>query len=131
MNNTLQLKHLASYLPYGLKLIGNNSGNILTLEYCRMIDLKVKEYVYNTDYYDVKPLLHPLERLTEPILEGGKTPLEWLDENMEFKSFNPPVLNDGTVLMQHWEEYQKLFEWHFDVFSLIPQGLAEPIEQNK
>ena len=58
----LELKQLVPYLPYGLKMYKKNKS-ILKASLLNLDSLLHQGYV---------PYLHPLSRLTEPILEGGK-----------------------------------------------------------
>ena len=38
--------------------------------------------------------------------------------------YKPNDIELGMVLSKMYIEVVKLFEWHFDVFGLIPEGLA-------
>lgn len=74
-----------------------------------------------------KPILHPLSDLTKEIEHNGEkfVPIHWFDENFDHNEAFPLVLNSrGIVEMKHWNEFQKLFEWHFDIFGLIENYLA-------
>ena len=83
MENKLELKHLAPYLPYGLEIQCEDWKGILTgLRYNTSKDkyavLKVKDC--NSDYYDLrptkghiaKPILRPLSSLIKEIEHKGK-----------------------------------------------------------
>ena len=91
-------------------------------------------------------LLYPLDRLTKEIEHNGErfVPIEKLAENYRKdypNSENTKSRSIATIkmLLLEWDndaEREKmhidywiielLFEWHFDVFNLIPQGLALP-----
>jgi hypothetical protein len=114
----LELKHLAPYLPYELKMekikgfedirtMGsdiNNSSTIVNIGACIRLQYK--------------PILRPLSDLTkvngfslsDMISHGYHNPF-WLPENFEVK-----------YLMNL--DFEKLVSWHFDVFGLIEKGLA-------
>ena len=126
---TLELKHLAPYLPYRLK-IRNKS---LKGETLGMYEMEV-ENDNNHGILNVLngvnqiPLLHPLDRLTEPI--------DFDDGNVSFAAGLKLYCKADVEYCQSmplgcdYETIQKLYEWHFDVFGLIEKGLAEPIKPN-
>ncbi len=73
----IQLKHLAPYLPYGLKLIRQmyKNGEIqnsldLTVENLNQVIINVNNNVENKSYF---PLLYPLSYLTKEITVDGNT----------------------------------------------------------
>ena len=82
----LELKHLAPYLPYGLNVEHKQGKNKASIDEVVRIEVQQADSVvlstitdkwscYGAKYQDIKPLLHPLSRLTEPTLEGSKVPL--------------------------------------------------------
>ena len=95
-----ELKHFAPYLPYGLKFINKTiyGKTIVEMNTYNILNLLV----------DSKPILRPLSNLTKDeyshLLYGN--PLEYKINELPYKPFI------------------KLLENHFDVFHLIPQGLA-------
>jgi hypothetical protein len=130
----IELKHLSPYLPYGLKcwVMGEviNEGSDVTIP--KEFDIVGASTVWieiyeigrtvteQFSFEDVKPLLHPLSRLTDEHigeLEGC--------HNFSSMSYSD-IKTDPT--RYPFTIVQKLFEWHFDVFGLIDKGLAEPIE---
>jgi hypothetical protein len=87
----------------------------------------------------MKPLLHPLSDLTNPIkVEGHNNGKEFVPIDEFFIMYGggfkdkKAFLNTGlidSILNSSYESYtysliSKLFEWHFDVFGLIKSGLA-------
>lgn len=129
----LELKHLAPYLPYGLGVeiydSDNNydvpdNGTVMTMG----TDL-LNHHVGGT--FHLKPLLRPLSDLTIEIEHNGEkfVPIEWI-ENEHDIDFNLMLfpLNDEGICNAPYFVVEKLFEWHFDVFGLIDQGLAKPIQ---
>lgn len=132
----LELKHLAPYLPYGLK--GRvNKETYLQEEHERIgelktIDLADHNYelaVYGElgyflcDIHEFKPILRPLSDLTKEIEYNGKIiiPINELGININWYNFEQ--LKHYYTLFNVYE-YIKLLEWHFDVFRLIDKGLA-------
>ena len=140
----LELKNIAPYLPYGLKMkhyennrIGNLQG-VSTNTLGQPYSLCVNTNWYNSFVY--KPILRPLSDLTKEIEVNGIKfkPSEYIDLNfIGFEMYvddeisfdysysdcrgeisNTFELNDVVSI------YNKLLEWHFDVFGLIEQKLA-------
>lgn len=86
MKEELNINHIKPYLGTKLKALYGNPPNLEYKE-VEIIGLVHREFethptrilADNMDSEHIwmfKPLLHPLSRLTEPILEGGKIPLE-------------------------------------------------------
>lgn len=116
MKMKLELKHLAPYLPYGLKYIYKGIEWDLT-----HLETSTKDREY-------KPILRPLSDLTKEIEVNGEkfVPFDYIsDYNPNTKEIYPCVImDDGIIEMHYWKDFEKLFEWHFDVFGLIDAGLA-------
>ena len=123
----LEIKHLAGYLPYGLKILGN--GNIHEIIGFKDETYFIKGgnvYAYG-DIQDCKPILRPLSDLTKEIEVNGE-------------KFVPENLIDGTdlrwLLVNDIDEiklytYNLLLYWHFDIYGLIEAGLAIDINTLK
>ena len=127
----LNIEHLAAYLPYGVSLTNGNESVEMTV-------FNIHDCLISNDF---KPLLHPLDLTTEIEHNGEKfVPLERLRELFGGR----PISFDGMcfytrveescvrrqqdVVPLHFSQYdafQKLLEWHFDIFGLIEHGLAE------
>jgi len=107
---TLELKHIAPYLPFGLQYINTlrNEINSLTIyQYPKFVQVNKSKNAITLNSY--KPILRPLSDLTKEIeIEGIK--------------FVPIDISEIKL-----HTYNKLLEWHFDVFGLIEQGLAVDI----
>ncbi len=154
----LELKHLAPYLPYGLKGLQESNKLIWWLHkesnICRAEDnyhsISINDFLVRK----LKPILRPLTDLIEGFeLEGEKI---FPVHHLHYKSYRvrgskakvEPTINffdDPKMIstkkgiygnsngVDIWiDKYQKneywinrnLFEWHFDVFGLIDEGLA-------
>jgi hypothetical protein len=131
----LELKHLAPYLPYGLKAI-DSDGNI---DIVTCIDIE------EIDGYEIKPILRPLSDLDKEITHNGESfvPLNkifrsyYSDYGFDFCAINNfeawALDEDGhpTDETMTLNDYLLFFEWHFDVFGLIDNGLAIDINTLK
>ena len=116
----LEIKHLASYLPYNLKIL-NGWGDIKTLRYTHLDD-------YNNGFIvGVTPILRPLSDLTKPIIHNGETfvPIEYISTSKGVSQRIMRRICNGQSLdnLEYWQA-ERLFELHFDFFNLIPAGLA-------
>jgi hypothetical protein len=124
----LELKHLASYLPYNLKcdifLAQQNMGTcvwrIRTLD-CFYLD-KLKN---NLEF--IQPILRPLSDLNSEIEFHGRKfyPIDELAEIDEVVvlQYSFEFFETSMKYLPHWI-VQQLLEWHFDIFGLIENGLA-------
>ena len=134
----LELKHLAPYLPYGLKLRrttkykeqeGTPYQNDTIEMSINLVDVVVKN---NSMNWDVKPILRPLS-------EVGGDYAHYITIQTCFESVHPQSLNyvlfinteDKTYLSDILEATDHLFRNHFDVFGLIEKGLAIDINTIK
>jgi len=143
MKRQLTIKELAAYLPYGVKAQDCDTKEV------REVTLNHRTYNLETVGYNhllgegLLPKLHllclrPLSDLTKEIEQNGKRfrPIEYLNENKSV-TIHPAVdtrgarvfFNDKTSNIRFWEYcvIEKLHEWHFDTFNLIPDGLAVDI----
>jgi hypothetical protein len=132
----LELKHLAAYLPFGLKIMyfgkqrKMNAGNGSSKNWIG-ITATIQRQGENC-----KPILRPLSDLTKEIEVGG-------ERFVPIKEFmilyggcttekGKPIFESDFITNIMYSYYgslsygviEKLFEWHFDVFGLIEQGLA-------
>lgn len=100
----LELKHLCAYLPYGLEMIHEKgTTHILT----------VGNFGYRL--LDSKPILRPLSDLTRL----GSNERWWRDQ-----------IALGIERISYCD-FEELLKEHYDVFNLIPEGLAVDINTIK
>lgn len=102
----LELKHIAPYLTYGLKVKhAAKRGNIKNTTELTISDFP---YLFRRAYF--MPILRPLSDLNKA----------------EFRTFEQweYVTDNDTSSELMWDEWEYLFENHFDVFGLIEKGLA-------
>ena len=138
----MELKHIAPYLPYGLKCKYADSPTIWE------IDIFAHKINHDDDKLPIyhlirqdegvttcKPILRPLSDLTKPIEHNGErfVPLEIIVaialKEMDIKESDAVILsrmimyNDNIHKIPFWC-IQKLIEWKFDIFNLIEKGEA-------
>lgn len=116
----LELKHLCGYLPYGLKYL------------CNDIVWDLKALYVSTSNRNYKPLLLPLSALMEP-MDDGSVPIDIIQK------FNIGHVVFITLEREHFinlygrERWigaipnmiiEYLYSRHFDIYGLIPAGLA-------
>ena len=120
----LELKHLAPYLPYALKIQGITHGEIAELSCCTetSVNITTRSFQYGmwADIFDIKPILRPLSDLTKEInMYGDMVSAYEILPRREKEDYKNPIIGYWS-----WDAMQILFEWHFDVFGLIELGLA-------
>ena len=166
----LEIKHLAPYLPYGLRIEHPTmmSGNrkISEMRNLGQTSIEISHRIY-VQISSCKPLLRQLSELTKeieidgekfvPITELAKiyetdeifghlkfeikydfAAVKYVDSeenniifcyNFKTKSFGTHDFDNKIIhtVQNQLDLFQKLFEWHFDVFGLIDQGIALPL----
>ena len=129
----IEIKHLAPYLPYKLMAYTMFDRTPLFRE---IVPSNIMAFVDGDT--EAKPILRPLSDLTKEIdVDGEKfvpmeripreIGIEWCDlysESMDCLENHP-----DKVLMMPYEIFQVLLKLHFDVFGLIPAGLAVDINE--
>ena len=123
----LQSIHLASYLPYGLRIKSATTEKPLTGLY--LDELNNTLFGFGTTF---KPILRPLSDLTTEIeINGIKfVPINILNYISDIHlRINGEI--EGFSGIPVYDDFQKLFKWHFDVFGLIDAGLAIDINTIK
>lgn len=141
----LELKHLAGYLPYGLKIECKDDSILGEASYISEMtgvdNFGIDDNYGNNWTFEVKPILRPLSDLAKEIEHNGEkfVPIERLRK--EYSGFyferNPELLikskNTSMYISLNWtnEFQQKLYEWHFDIHGGIGKGLAIDINTLK
>jgi len=136
----LELKHLAAYLPYELKVLAlkqryPNFGGIrtdekeFTMEGLRTNYLSVVGFAGMYLYYDFKPILRPFSDLTKDIEIKGKKFIPLIELGFTGCKVKSNYIENTNgykfkITGSSYKNVQKLIEWHFDVFGLIDAGLA-------
>lgn len=127
----LELQHILSYpnlqcLRYYKGKSDNRIQNIVghirenEKDFIFIQDAEYKGTAYKVQLKCIKPILRPLSDLTKEIeIEGKKfVPSDIIDSNC----LRWLLVSDISEIKLH--TYNKLLEWHFDVFGLIGKGLA-------
>ena len=125
----LELKHLAPYLPYGLKYV-KYSDNNSPIRHDIMQGVSTNGIYACGDitplyFKNCKPILRPLSDLTKEIEVNGNLFIP--NHHPLFKIFINDDMDwfmDNCPFFVNYVQVQKLLEWHFDVFNLIEKGLA-------
>jgi hypothetical protein len=130
----LELKHLANYLPFRLK-IKTDYKNMVH----EMLAIHIQLQKVDTrnlgwcKFCEIKPIFHPFSDLEKEIeVDGVKfNPIEIiLDEINSMVVGGDEYTKEEVIKMCNNSYYaeswisERLFEWHFDVFGLIEKGLA-------
>ncbi|NIV12884.1 MAG: hypothetical protein GWN62_16865 [Aliifodinibius sp.] len=118
----LLFKALCFYMPYAL--IGGKwfDENFLTQELHSGNILAWAELDTNTH----KPILRPLSDLTKEIEHNGERfiPIKNIGKTSTFYGDTPICNIEKDYRLWAVWEFEKLLEWHFDIFGLIEKGLA-------
>lgn len=117
----LELKHLAPYLPYGLKwknLVVGKENEVIGLEVVKgELRIRTNDGLYGYHSEKMKPILRPLSELTKE----DAVNFDYVDEEHLKRS----------VIVGHapFDVFNELLKEHFDVFDLIKNGLALDINE--
>lgn len=122
----LELKNLAPYLPYGLKMC-SKQGTIFYLNtFSNMKGRGIESRdVYSCLDNQYKPILRPLSDLTKDELKNAEFDyqIDWLtherDSHVKFYGSLEKFINKTD-----FGHVQYLISKHYDVFGLIEKGLA-------
>lgn len=141
----LTIKHIASYLPYGLtcQLMGrvkeeteyndNPEPEIFKIDGANVGYVDVWSCKTMTDewiYEEVFPILRNLSDLTKEIEVNGErfVPFDRLYEMTDYTEFLSEIEGDkyemNSPLRWPYELVEILFEWKFDIYGLIENKLA-------
>ena len=124
----LLLKDLCARLPYGVKVLYNTQ--IFEVQYIEPMYGEIKlldNETYTLPIEEVKPYLFPLSSMTDElwdkefmgcgITEFTRDSFKYGCETLEFNNSNPDL--SGMVRF-----INQLIKNHFDIYGLIPKGLA-------
>tara|TARA_R110002167_G_C12573455_1_gene642787 strand:+ start:35 stop:454 length:420 start_codon:yes stop_codon:yes gene_type:complete len=131
----LELKHLAPYLPYGLKVLSSFSESA-TISSLHLTDLESRKAVnlqldgvpitFRGDNLDsIKPILRPLSDLKTIEKEIKLVDSYWyVDDYLTEKCTVDKIYPLHVIEFIPYAIMQVLLKHHFDVFGLIEKGLA-------
>jgi hypothetical protein len=123
----LLLKDLCARLPYGVKC--ENHNHVYGKNIFKVTDIRNNGYICgiinNRNYWavfdplELKPYLFPLSSMTEE----QKVEFDKMAElDMEYTITQ--IKNDSLIWTSGLNRYNWLIKNHFDVYDLIPMGLA-------
>ena len=120
----LELKYILPYVPFDVNVkVGRISKAILTLNNTGADHISVRQVLTNPKGWQL--ILRPLSELAD-------TSKSWMEQLNELQTldydeeigFIDEVSHGFDCQWLSYAVFVKLLEWHFDVFSLIEQGLA-------
>jgi hypothetical protein len=133
----LEVKHLAPYLPYGLKLVFENFP--LHSKECPHVRILELDCGHDFNLYlqrgHIKPILQPLSKLSnEDLIPIGLLIRDIEKQKATYKD-NIFAVEDAKAwirtgmkpvlsLLQAQRIMEHLYSIHADIFGLIPAGLA-------
>ena len=128
----LELKHLAPYLPYGLKIINVSLFQNNFKKYISnlvLIPSNIEIGLKDVDGISNKPILRPLCDFNDIDKIKDFSGFNWCDMYDEFFSvwFDDICNIEKLILQCPYEIMQYFLAKHYDVFDLITQGLAVSI----
>lgn len=121
----LELKHIAPYLPYGVRRQWNFSTSRLpkNIDVTRLVTAENVHHILG-EHDRPSLLLRPLSELTEEIEYNGEN---FRVQDLSIYAFaTPKQLTNPKWMIANcfYDDLKILFKWHFDVFGLIDAGLA-------
>ena len=132
----LEIRHLTSYLPYGLNIKDVKHGSVF--EALHFITTPNQDFSLFKGNFDqlikdkyLKPILFPLSSLTKEDIKNF-----YQFNNDDLKSIDWKEWAEDLMFFIKAEEtfqlsqFEYLFSKKFDVFGLIEAGLAEPVTEN-
>ena len=132
----LELKHLAPYLPYGLKCI---DGELIGIS--NHIGWSgIFKAIHGSNHIPIcgiKPILRPLSDLTKEIEVNGEkfVPIEYFEDKYYtldlHKQCHRLLENEDWIYQTNFMLINYLLKWHFDIFGLIENNLAININDNR
>lgn len=131
----LELKHIAPYLPYGLKFEINIfdqatvNGLMVGINNKEIEFSGIRQTITESFCYDLCiPILRPKTDLNKEIIVNGEKHQMWLLlngckvlDNGKIENMNGCLFN---ILDLKYSQIQRMLEFHIDIFDLIPQGRA-------
>lgn len=124
----LELKHLAPYLPYKLKM---EFLDFPLGKHYRLLELDCgHDFHFYFSQNKVRPILRPLSDLNKEIEVNGEkfVPCDFLKKIHFYPESNETmkieIIDSILIECQIYWINEKLIEWHFDIFELIENGLA-------
>lgn len=121
MNKDELLKIYSACLPYGLEFeaFGRRGKiNEIQLKPDFVLGLDIDSHVRHFYPDSGLPIFYPLEYLTKPIEHEGKMIIPLYELQREDKAFTTDFIETFGYEELKVSVYEKLLEWHFNVFQL-------------
>ena len=126
----LELKHLVGYLPYGLKYIDKDSGEIKIMKTLSS-EINMVDFGWGNahDFNEFKPILRPLSDLDSDYLQEDIENFiglgNWCDYYYEYlEALRNSCYSNSTIIQAPYVIFQYFLKNHFDVHNLIENDLA-------
>ena len=121
----LELKHLAPYLPYELKLYGSSDiwliHSLGVEDICIANGLHTQTLSFDDCITDYLPILRPLSQLKEVVCQAMSNINTDMSVAIEISEF----ANKKIILHNlSYGAYEELLRNHYDIFGLIDAGIA-------
>lgn len=126
---TLEIKHLAAYLPYKIKIRVFRENESLFIEDVEITG-EVIDYIFETKEYSkykYKPILRPLSDINTEFCK--KHNISFTHRFWSDLKFNEGSEKEGCSDYFTFKDCQVLAKHHFDLFNLIDKGLAVNINE--
>jgi len=125
----LELKHVAPYLPYGLRCQTTDRGEVVISELNAAYSDNSYSFMNIVEsekgFQDIKPILKPMSALNISYATELAKYVITLDEKYTLKiALTMIEIYKSKPLDMPYVLVQILLQWHFDVFGLIEKGLA-------
>ena len=132
----LEIKHLTSYLPYGLNIKDVKHGSVF--EALHFITTPNQDFSLFKGNFDqlikdkyLKPILFPLSSLTKEDIKNFYQFNKDYFKSVDWKGWAEDLIFFiKTKQPFQLSQFEYLLSKKFDVFGLIEAGLAEPITED-
>jgi hypothetical protein len=128
METKLELYHLAPYLPYGV-LVGQPESEGYN---CFKLDIEGLRIMEVQGFENFQLMLQPLHYIIEDkniidmMFQIGGQMSDAIHNWIKYAESDHTNI-DNAILCAPYPVVEWALEWHFDIFSLIPKGLAVPL----
>ena len=136
METKLELKHLAAYLPYELKVKfsfdDEHDHSFVGIDTSQDGIHLISPFgdFGRGNIRDIKPILRPLSDLKEEIEHNGEKfcPARVMMNDYNYNTISSYGYAHVTPINYPYRVVEYLFSLHFDIFNLIEKGLAVPLK---
>jgi len=127
--NTIELKEIVGYLPYGLKYFEIEYRKIHNIVGLIENEIWAKDdvgdaYSWNVSESDTMPILYPLVSAIEYREDLGFVPIEYNAFKHDKDSIIEFINNFAHAKSIKYGIIQRFYEWHIDIHNLIDRKFA-------